>query len=475
MRVHFRKPVWIGSQWIKLLGVTLLAICLIGTALHPSTADEINLDVIIEHVESTLVDDHVPGAAVAIVIDGKIVLARGFGKNGDGTTVTAQTAFRLGSISKAFTALTVMALVEAGTISLDQPAAELVPGFGTEAQKAWRTVTLRHLLTHTSGMPARTPSASPNASLAEHIAALADVRPETNPGEQYLYSSANYLVVAHVLEAVTGQSYASLLERTVLTPLGVQQKEPSTPGHQYWFLWPRTAESSPAPGRLATASQSASVRDMANFLLFQSGNGSWNGETILNSESMSVMHTGTAQGDGFRYGFGWRESEIAGVHAVHHGGILPNYRSKMVLLPELNAGVVVLTNVSSLLPFSIRPTSHRLADEIASYLAGGRLSTPHFSFRTWLLIYWSGLGLILLHQIVTLVRIFAGHDSAKRPAIAALTDAVIVAAILVALPVLIGLTWREIMVQTPDLALWLGAMSVFGLLAAALRFNRLRQ
>jgi hypothetical protein len=97
---------------------------------------------------------------------------------------------------------------------------------------------------------------------------------------------------------------------------------------------------------------------------------------------MAGMHRGTALGDGFRYAKGWREGRIGPARALHHGGILPDFRGKMILLPDPGAAVVVLTNASTLMPLPAQPTSHRLADEIAAYLAGKPLASGTLSLGT---------------------------------------------------------------------------------------------
>ncbi len=449
--------------------------CLDGSAQAQSSSDAIDLEAVADHVADTLRRDRVPGAAIAVVMDGETVLVRGFGVDGNGREVDGETRFLLGSMSKAFTALTVMRLAEAGALTLDQPAGAALPELQTGAGSAWQDVTLRHLLTHTSGLPTRTPGPPAGSPLSAYVAAVADAQLDAKPGERHVYSSANYLVAARLLEVETQQPFEALLEEQVLGPLGMQHDGPLAQGHQYWVVWPTAKTLPPDPGRLATASVSASAQEMATFLEFQLGDGTLDGRSLLSSDGMAAMHTGTAQGDGFRYGLGWREADLAGVRTVQHGGVLPNYRGKMVLLPDLAAGVVVLTNASSLLPFPIRATSHRLANEIAIHLAGGPLGLPNLGFRTWLMIYWGGLGLILLHQIVTSFRVAIGRDPVRRPAVSALVDILFAAAIIVAVPLLVGLGWRDIIVQTPDLALWLVTMAALGLAAAAIRFYRLRK
>ena len=448
---------------------------------HATSTRKIDAKTIITYMEKRLTRDHVPGAAVAIVKDGEVALVHGFGQDYQGDAIDAKTRFLLGSMSKSFTALAVMRLIESGTLSLDMQVAQHLVELH-KAPEIWQTVTLEHLLTHTSGLPSKTGGPPTGAPLAAYIAALKQVEFVANPGERHIYASANYLLIARLIEAVTGLSYETVLQQQVLTPLSIdpqnnnqsgQKLAPFAGGHQYWFVWPKASESPADPGRLATATLSASISDMARFLIFQLGDGTIQSKRLLPREELAAMHSGKVDGDGFRYGYGWRESKLGSMTAVHHGGILPNYRGKMVLLPEHNAGVVVLTNASSLLPFSIRPTSHRLADEIAIHLAGGNLGQPRLGFWTWLLLYWGGLGGIFLHQAVTLIRLATGHERARRPGLSAIADIFALLLVLFATPFLIGIGWQDMAIQTLDLVLWLASMSVMWCLAAFIRLRRL--
>lgn len=431
-----------------------------------------------DHVTRTLERDRVPGAAVAIVRGTEVLFLQGFGEDEQGRPIEENTGFVIGSMSKAFSALLAMRLVEAEVVELDTPVGTLVPELRDSGNAAWRDITLGHLLTHTSGVPARTPELPSEATLAQHVSALAQVDLIDGPGARHIYSSANYLLVARMLEMASGVPFDTLLGQQVFEPLGIgpanatneapEQYRTST-GHRYWFVWPKPADLPPEPGRLATAFVTASAADMARFLQFQLGDGTWNGQSLLSSAGLARMHAGTAQGDGFKYGLGWREADLAGVHTVQHGGILPNYRGKMLLLPELDLGVVVLTNVSSLLPLPIQPTSHRLANELAIHLAGGPLGLPALGYRIWLLVFWSGLAVVLLHQLSVLLRVAFKRDRARHPLRSAAADIAMVLALVLILPRFIGLSLERIATQVPDLMLCLALISAMAISSAGLR------
>ncbi|MBT8417971.1 MAG: beta-lactamase family protein, partial [Silicimonas sp.] len=138
-------------------------------------ADNLNLDAIEDHVTQTLERDRVPGAAVAIVRGADVLFLEGFGCDGQGRPVDADTGFALGSMSKAFTALVAMRLIEAGQVTLDTPVGPNVPELQSARSDAWQDISLGHLLTHTSGVPTRTGDVPAGASLARQAEALAEV------------------------------------------------------------------------------------------------------------------------------------------------------------------------------------------------------------------------------------------------------------------------------------------------------------
>lgn len=458
----------------------VLLLLLAGTYSNASN-DAWDLEDVADYVARTLERDRVPGAAVAIVRGTEVVFLKGFGEDGHGRPIKETTGFVIGSMSKAFTALAAMRLAEAGLVALETPVGTIVPESQNSGNATWQTITLGHLLTHTSGLPAQTPELPSEASLGEHVSALAQVKMIDDPGVRHVYSSANYLLAARMLEAASGVPFGTLLAEQVLEPLGIgrgglrsnaSDQAWISRGHRYWFAWPRPADLPPEPGRLATASVTASATDMGHFLRFQLGDGTWEGRRLLRHAGLTRMHTGTAQADGFKYGLGWREVDLAGVHTIQHGGILPNYRGKMLLMPDRGLGVVVLTNVSSLLPLPIQPTSHRLANELAIHLAGGPLGLPKPGYRAWILVLWSGLGLILIHQTSSLLRVGLNRDRARHPLRNAAADIAMVLVLAFMLPRLVGLSLLGIATQTPDLALFLGAISAMALSTAGLRIFR---
>ena len=427
--------------------------------------------------------DRLPGASLAIVRDGRVVHARGFGADGYGRPVTASTGFTLGSMSKSFTALAIMQLVDSGRVVLDAPVQRYLPWFRTADSAASGQITVRHLLLHTSGIPTRAQRAvGKTRTLTDHVRALARTSLARAPGAGHEYASPNYLVLGAVIEAVTGETYANYVERAIFAPLQMGHSytdrtraiaQGMARGHVYVLGFPLATTLPFEHDRLPTAALISSAQDMAQFLIAQLAGGAYDSTRVASAASVAAMHTGGAPSDGFSYAFGWRDGKINGARAVHHGGITPNFRGKVVMLPDSGWGVVVLTNASTGIPMPVVPTSHRLADDIAAYLTGTPLPPPTSPHRR----RWFALALILLGILVTQIR--GLWRLKRRPApgspnfarLLAAFDLAVGAAMVIVPPRLFGVGWSEMSAIAPDIMLWLLVMATLCVASAILRIR----
>src|SRR3712207_6504435 len=244
----------IARPIIAALTVSLAAIL---TTLAPTSAQAAppgpttNFDAIDEHVRSQLDDLRMPGAALGIVKDGKVVHLQTFGDaDEDGHAVTVETPFKIGSTSKSFTALAVMQLVEAGKIQLDAPVQQYLPDFRVADPEASKRITVRHLLNQVSGIPTsagmdymyRTDRA--DDALEREVANSKGVKLIADPGTTWQYSNRNYTTLGLLIKVVSGQSYEDYIQQHVLEPLSMTQSfthlddaksHGLATGHQYWF------------------------------------------------------------------------------------------------------------------------------------------------------------------------------------------------------------------------------------------------
>ena len=295
------------------------------------------------YVAERMADQLIPGLALVVIRDGKVVHRRGYGELGTSRPII------IGSLSKAITATAVMTLVEDSRIALDSPFQRYLPGLRFDDPNM-RAVTVRHLLNQTSGIPAEAPRAEGrDATLAAHAEALQGVRLVATPGKRHLYSSPNYQLLGRIVEVVSGQSFGAYVQARILDPLqmtssSVTGAETAVAGHNIWWGVPGPSTYRWEPGRLPTASIVASADDLGRFVLSQLGEE----PQILRAESLEILHRGVGKTDHFSYAMGWREGTTAGVPSLWHGGALPSYRGAVVMLPQSRSGVIVLTNVSTM-------------------------------------------------------------------------------------------------------------------------------
>ncbi|TDC27048.1 class A beta-lactamase-related serine hydrolase [Streptomyces sp. 8K308] len=334
----------------------LVAVLTLGAA-APATEQPTDIDA---YLRERTAASETPGVAYAVVTPEAIERVGVWGESGDGEPVTEATPFLWGSVSKPVTATAVMALVEDGAVELDEPVRAHLPDF-TLAGGAGGDITVRQLLDQTSGIPGETGVTDRferrRDPYGEAVAELADVAPLFPPGERFEYSSANYLLLGAVVEAVSGQAFGAYLRERVLDPLDMdgaltspgEARAAALPdGHGYVYgrpvgVAPRYDETGASYGYLG-----GTVEDLAHFAMAQLNGGSYGTERVLDADSVAATHSGAARvGDTVRYGLGWRVDERNAdldTGMVWHTGASPGYFAGVVLLPELKRGVVVLGN-----------------------------------------------------------------------------------------------------------------------------------
>lgn len=429
------------------LGVLLLL--LFAETSGASAADDFaEID---QRAREALESNDVVGLAYAIVKDGRVVHERGLGMTAKGgSPVTPDTPFQLGSMSKAFTAVAVLALVDQKRLDLDAPVRRYLPWFEVSD-----VITLRHLANHTSGIPRDAdPAGGDVTTLDLRVRHIAHAELDAQVGERHAYASANYQVLGRIVEEVSGSWFGGVVQKRIFSPLhmkhsfvdwSVAVNDSPALGHRYWFGFPRVALLPHESDRLPTASLLASAHDLALFELALLRRD----PALLSRASFDELFHPTARIDETTsYAMGWRVGTIAGERAIHHGGILPHYRGKMVMLPDRGIGVVVLTNTASLLG---TPTSHRLADDIAKLLVGQSPKRTFLSLRRIHVFADIFAALIVVTVVRELVRLrrFRREAKARRSAILTL----VVGALLLSTPWLLGIGWRESFRVVPDFSL----------------------
>ena len=312
------------------------------------------LDRFIRH---EMADKELPALSIALVNGQNVVWARGFGiaNPKDSTPATARTVYRVGSVSKLFTDIGVMQLVERGVLDLDAPVTRYVPDFHPSGQGA-SAITLRQLMSHRSGLVREPPvghyfdNSSP--SLEATVRSLRDTRLAYAPGSRSKYSNAGIAVVGLAV-ATAGQSrFPQYLADNVLRPMGLQDSafEPDSsiaPRIAQASMWTLDHRGFPAPtfelGMAPAGSMYSTVLDLGRFVSVLFARGRTSGGQVLSAKSLEQMWTPQFAARGARTGFGlgFDISSLDGRRVVRHGGAIYGFATELAALPDDSVGVVV--------------------------------------------------------------------------------------------------------------------------------------
>jgi CubicO group peptidase (beta-lactamase class C family) len=330
------------------------------------------LDGLDAYIERAMERWEVPGASVAIVKDQKIVFAKGFGVRNleEGSGVDADTLFAIGSNTKAFTATAIGLLVTEGRLSWDDPVLDYLPDFQMYDPVVTRKITIRDLLCHRSGLGTFEGDLTWFRSIYDRSEAIYRARflkPVFDFRTGFGYSNLMFLVAGQIIPRVTEISWDDFIDQRLFSPLGMER---STTG--FAELEAMTNVATPHTvirdvivpiahdniDNMAPAGAIySSARDMAQWLLLQTGEGSYGGKQLVAPEVIDetrTPHNLRRVSDRAKqlnpwthfsaYGLGWGLSDYRGRLVVAHGGGLPGMVSSVAMLPEENLGVVVLTN-----------------------------------------------------------------------------------------------------------------------------------
>jgi CubicO group peptidase (beta-lactamase class C family) len=434
-----------------------------------------------EYVRHRMSATHTPGLSYAVVGPDGPLHQRSWGTDGRGERVTARTPFLWGSLAKPITATAVMTLVESGRLRLDDRIVEHLPGFRFGGASHASGVTVRHLLSQTEGIPGSATSKVTDCfgrdcpPPAERLRALDGVTPLGPPGTEYAYTSANYVVLTALVEAVTRRPFAEYLRRAVFAPAGMdgaiadaasarQRRLP--PGHQFLWGFPAAIADGFDDHGAGYGYMGGDIGDLSAFASLQLRSGrTAGGGTVLTPESMRLMHREGRSGSG--YGLGWR---VGGLDApldtaLWHTGGTPGYSAMMFVLPRRNVALVIEQNLYGLLQDA---AVMRVGFGAARILAGARPGAEP-SALPYLLTVWGVTGLAAALIVAAVRSALLLRRPSPRLAVTvmwALAGALPVAAV----AALAGLNdMKAALIWVPDavIALWTAAAA--GTAVAALR------
>jgi CubicO group peptidase (beta-lactamase class C family) len=316
-----------------------------------------------EKVEARRKELGIPGMSLAIVKDGEVVLSKGFGyKNFEKQIpVTSDTQFAIGSATKAFTALSVLISQDEGKLSLDESPKKYLPYFKINDAEIDKNITVKDLLTHSSGLN-RTDLAWITGKLTreEIIKVAGEAKPVAKLGEKFLYQNVMYTTAGEIVSKVQKMPWEKFVAQDILKPIGMinssvsiaemQKAKDYSFGYEFNF---DTKETRLLPTReILAVSPAGSINstsnDMAKWLQFILNKGEINGKRLVSEKSFEQWIKPEQKIAGnFFYALGWFVQDWKGKKVIQHGGNIDGFNSMVALIPEENIGFVMLTNVSA--------------------------------------------------------------------------------------------------------------------------------
>ena len=339
-----------------------------------------------DYVNKAIKDWEVPGLAIAVVKDDKVVFAKGYGVRelGKPSPVDERTLFAIGSSSKAFTAATVAMLVDEGKLKWDDPATKYLPSLQLYDPYATRELTVRDLLSHRVGLERGDLLwyASPY-DRSEVLRRIRYLKPSSSMRSRFGYQNVMFLAAGQIIPSITGKDWDDFTRERIFVPLGMtatgtsiktlaNSNDVAVPHSKFDdkvepIAWRNIDNIAPA------GSINSNVVDMAQWVRLQLGGGKYQDKQLISSAAIKEMHASQTiiplegamarlypEAHFLNYGLGWFLSDYRGRKLVEHGGAIDGMRALVAMMPEEKMGVVILTNLGgTTLPM---PLAYRIFD-----------------------------------------------------------------------------------------------------------------
>jgi CubicO group peptidase (beta-lactamase class C family) len=329
---------------------------LVGTILLPATACAASADPIDLYVRDQMQKLHIPGISLAVVKNDRIVKTAGYGFANleTRTPATPQTVYKTASLSKQFIATAILLLVQQKKIGLD----DSVSKYLDDAPSSWKPITIRHLLTHTSGIPSEPPAYHPYMEQPpdEVVKATYSLPLLFRPGEKWVHSNVGYYVLAEIISnvsgdpwdgKVSGDPWDKFIANYLFVPAGMKTARTTT---TVAIIPDRASGYDQADGETVNAENWIAVRPSGAFISSVVDLARWDIFSDLHSpltpSNQKLMRTPATLNDGTaaHYGFGWYIDSYRGRARVHHDGIFPGFRADYERFEKDKVSVIILGN-----------------------------------------------------------------------------------------------------------------------------------
>jgi len=339
---------------------SFFSLALLGAAMNSVVAQQPSRAELVTRIDSLanafIADTHTPAISVAVLRGSDTIVMKGYG---DASVelhrpATASTVYRIGSITKQFTSSEIMRLAERGQLSIDDPITKYLPDVPTHG----RTITIRRLLNHTSGIhnytaePLWRPTWSQPFTPRQIVAFVDHDSLDFNPGDKWSYSNTGYVLLGMIIEKVTGQPYANVVQNDLFQPLGLKQtsycvNRPSDPtfadGYSIQSGSAKPAEFLDMTHPHAAGALCSTVRDLVKWQRALQGG------RVVNAKSYALMTTPDTLNDGkpLVYGFGLGTGKLGTHRLISHGGGINGFTTAGAFFPDDSLNVAVFSNADA--------------------------------------------------------------------------------------------------------------------------------
>ncbi len=345
------------------------------------------------YISSEMKGTHIPGLSAAIINNDKVLFIKGYGKaDSTGRAVNEKTPFVIGSVSKSFTALSIMQLVEAGRINLDDPIKNYLPCLQNKNDN-FSKITVRQLLNHTSGIaPYFDNTVNTKISIEELVENnLIKTKLITHPGKSFRYSNANYIILGEIIQKVSRQTYEEYITEHIFKPLEMSnsyvslenaKKGNMASGYKPYFGIPFKTKTKFFKSSLPAGYIISSAEDMCHYLSIFINKGKYKDISILSPQGIDeMMKPGVktilplgVDADECYYGMGLDILVKNGViDSIGHSGEIATFHADFMIRPKEKLGILILDNLGGSF------TAGQIVPGISDILCG---KTPAKSFAT---------------------------------------------------------------------------------------------
>lgn len=322
--------------------IPFLALVLFLSATVVARADKTD-----DYIKAEMQRQRIPGLSLVIVKDGQIIKAEGYGLANIKLQIPAkpETVYKIASVSKQFIATGIMLLAQEGQLGVDDPISRYLEG----TPATWKAITIRHLLTHTSGLVREAPGFDPFKiqSDADVIKTAYPLPLRFAPGEKWEYSNVGYFALAEIIRKVTGRPWSEYLSEKVFRPSGMNTTFTTNTKARV----PNRALGYTDNDRLLNADEWRALRPSGAFLSTVLDLAKWdtvlNTDKVLSDSTRRQMWTPVTLNDGtsYPYGFGWQLASLRGRKLVHHGGGMTGFRAGFARFADDHLTIIVLMNL----------------------------------------------------------------------------------------------------------------------------------